>query len=194
VVWSSTAETRTAEIGSRSERLFRVGRLVSLRAENYRQRGLLDDAAESYATYEALSRARGRSTALVLLNQGLLEVDRGDLPAAAEMITASLVALKREGRTQLVGAAHLTLLPCVAAADDWEAWDLHYEAATRLIRESGLVERDVATTAELAGTKARARPGKAIAILAFAAEQWSAMGMGDEAERVRAQILSMREP
>ena len=53
------------------------------------------------------------------------------------------------------GAAHMAMLSCAAAEQNWESWDHHIGQAITILDETGFIDRDVAWLAHLAGDLAQ---------------------------------------
>ena len=91
-------------------------------------------------------------------------------------------------------AAHCQLLPCRAAADDWEAWDRDVAEAEALLEETAIKDGDIAWTLELGGrTAAHAgQPVRALYVLGMAEDMWGAIGREDKRAEVAALRARMR--
>lgn len=173
---------------------FGVGSARNTLGDVLRSRGALAEAEASYREAEELLRSLGSPEHYVpMLNVGLLLIEQQRFPEARRRLNLVLTAMARSGRRGLEGAVHAFLLPCVARARDWEAWDGHLEQGRALLQATGIVDADIAGVAEVAAriaTSMRERERAADA-WALAREQWLRMGRSDRAAAIDA-VLSPR--
>ena len=116
-----------------------------------RQRGDLE-AAESY--YE-LARERMRmlgspDALLIQLNLCLVRLRRGAYHRAESLLRETLPQLDAHGLGGFAAFAHVALLACTAASEDWPAFDHHLERTRALLEASRIVDEDIAWPADLA--------------------------------------------
>ncbi len=152
-------------------------------AEVARMRGQLDSAEQGYRAARDLYEATGSAYRDVSeINLGLVLLERGAFPAAAEGLRRVLATAVRLRRPVLEAVCKLFLLPCIADAGDWDVWDSSLAEATGYLESRGLYEADQARIARLAADVAAAagQPERAAAARAFAARQYR--GLGREAE------------
>jgi hypothetical protein len=73
---------------------------------------------------------------------------------------------------------HVSLLACAAQARDWPEWDDHVARGAEALRQSGLLDPDVAWCAELAGrlTEWGGQPARAREVYELAQAQWQGLG------------------
>jgi tetratricopeptide (TPR) repeat protein len=159
-----------------------------------RLRGQLSSAAEHYR--EALHRFRAIGAAGVIFPEiflGLTLASEGDFQEGRRRLEAAVETLEWQGRQDFQGAVHAFLLPCVAAAGDWAAWDQHLDEAMRLLGRTGFVEVDVARMARLGGEIARAsgERRRALAAWRLAMAQWTSLERAEEIADLRAAIAQL---
>lgn len=162
--------------------------------EVLRGRGDLPGAEDAYRRAEALFHGLGSSEALVpRINLGLVLVARGRHAEARVCYEQALASAARDGRRGLIGILRALLLPCLAAAADREAWAEHAPAAAAALGQAGLVDRDIAWSAELAGDLAATRREAAVALEAWALAraQWEGLSAPERAEIVTAKIQAL---
>jgi hypothetical protein len=146
-------------------------------------RGHLDEAERGYRAARDLYEATGSAYLDVSeINLGLVLLERGAFPEAAEGLRRVLASAVRQRRRVIEAVCKLFLLPCIAHAGDWDVWDLSFAEATGYLEAKGLFEADQARIARLAAELAAdaGQPGRAAAARAFAARQYR--GLGREAE------------
>jgi len=80
----------------------------------------------------------------------------------------------------------VSLLACAAQAKDWPEWDDHLACGAEALRQSGLLDPDVAWCAELAGrlTEWGGQPARAREAYLVALEQWRGLGDATGVERI----------
>jgi len=159
-------------------------------------RGLGDTAAAEAHYQRALStfEAVGASQINVpRLNLALLYLHRGAYAQARELCQIAVRELERQGRRRLLGAAHMVMVPCDAGLGDWDAWEVHFDAASQLLRETGFAEPDCAACARLAGDLARSAGDEERARRAYEFSLYQYLALGDEKGGADLQILVHRE-
>jgi tetratricopeptide (TPR) repeat protein len=169
-----------------------VGRCLALEAEVARARGDLTAAEEG--ARRALSRIGAGGSLhshLAPLNVGLVLIERRLHDEARRVLLRVLETLEVSGQRGYAGVVHALLLPTVAAARDWTAWDHHCGEA--LARLEGFVDRDVAAMAERAGELLREGRewGRARTALGLALTQWRALGRRDAVERIERALAAL---
>lgn len=116
--------------------------------EILRRRGRLDEAATEYERSIALDRSVGaREPIIPTLDLGLCELSRARYDEARRLLDRALRAFSRQGQPGNASVAHACLLPAVVGCDDLDAFDHHLEAAESGLRETGLVDPDIADAA-----------------------------------------------
>ncbi len=162
--------------------------LVELGAAQ-RLAGRLGDARRSFEeALQAATEAGSLDAARARLGLALVAEARGDFEGAARELHAALPELERRGRAALAAAAHLHLLPCSAAARDWDAWDRHFAAADELLDLTRVVHRDLAMSAHVGADLATSagEPGRAAGAWRWALAQWQELGEEEPAAEAAA--------
>ena len=163
-------------------------------AELARHRGQLDEARALYTkALEVHARTKSGTEQVVRLNLCLVRILQGDYDAVVEDLEACRVAFERQGRKTYMGAVHLLLLPACARREDWEAWDAHFGQSLALITESGMIDKDIAWPAQLAGDLAaeRGQPQRAWQAYVLARQQWLALRNEEGATRAQEAMRSV---
>jgi hypothetical protein len=100
---------------------------------------LTDDIATAEREYRrslSIHHAIGSTGTLVTrLNLAMVLLAHGDATAAERLLSPLISELSRVDERGHLCAAHCQLLPCRAAADDWEAWDRDVAEAEGLLEE-----------------------------------------------------------
>lgn len=157
-------------------------------AEISRYRNDLDTAESGYRRaldiYESVGAA---SITLPQLNLGLVLLARSQYREARHLFERVLAVLEAAGRRVFLGAVHANLLPTVADARDWAAWDHHIQQAMTLLDSTNLQDPDIAWPAQLAGDIALdlGELERASQAYAMALSQWTALKREDRAETVK---------
>jgi tetratricopeptide (TPR) repeat protein len=157
-----------------------------------RSRGDADRAAKLYRKSARLFESLGCDDASTpRFNVGLVLLARGDHEKARTVFEAELDRLAASKRTIDLLWLHVGLLPCTAAARDWEEWDLHFERVDALLED--FVDEDIAWCARLGGKLAVQAEDRARARRAFelARAQWQRIGNAVEVERVDADLAAL---
>jgi tetratricopeptide (TPR) repeat protein len=103
-----------------------------------------------------------------------------------------LEVARRQGRRLHMTVAHVFLLSTSAQDHDWDSWDAHLRQVRALIKQTKVVDIDIAhhlrAAADLAATAGQ--QGRASEVFGLSLEQWNAMDREDEviatAERMKA--------
>jgi hypothetical protein len=154
-------------------------RALNSRAEAKRLSGIdLDGAERDYEACVRLERQLGDDATLAEVNLALCQIARGKYADAHARLTSVQAAWEAAGRFGWVGVLSAIALPCSAGVRDWNGFDEHLATATDRLRRSGLVDVDVARSAELGGDLAAAAGAEARARSAWglAADQWRQIG------------------
>ena len=178
--------TRAIDLLERSRSLYEtagnqygVALVLNDLAEISRVRGALEEAENGYRKALDIFAEIGSSDGVVTeMNLGLILLLKGEYQAARGVLEQTVVSLDREGRRWFLGAVHSALLPCVAIAGDWPAWDEHINMAQSLLAETNVVDSDVAWTLELGAEIAEeaGQPGRARDAYNAALAQWRILG------------------
>ncbi len=170
---------------------YEVAAILNGMAEIARFREDLDGAEAQYRQALEIMEAIGSSERDVTrINLALLLLARGRYAEARGNLEALKGRLERTGQRALLGGIHAELLPCVAAAQDWAAWDGHMAAASGMILDSGVADADDAWPAQLAGDLAAERGQRARAEAAWGLARgiWSALGRADRVAEIDARL------
>ncbi len=126
---------------------------------------------------------------------GLLHVSRGDPRRARPIFLAAIAEAEGRGVKPVEGLAYAALLLCDAADRDWTSWGAHLSAATRVLDQTGFVDRDLASVARQAGEEALAadEPRQARGAFLLALTQWRSLGRTDQVDVLDALIGRTRE-
>jgi len=171
-----------------------IARATNGLGELARLEGDLETAERDYRRALSLHHAIGSSGTLVTrLNLALVLLIREDHAAAERLLTPLLRELNRSGERGHLTAAHCQLLPCRAAARDWEGWDRDLAMAEKLLEETALKDGDVALSLELAGELAQknGQPVRALRALEQANDQWQILGRTDKQAHTTAVIAKI---
>ena len=147
--------------------------------EAERQRGEHAKARSWYERALTLYDSIGsRLVVIARINLALTHLALRDFAAARALLERVIDDTERTGQVAISGLAHAEILPCVAAARDWPAWDRHLDEARRVILDSTLADKDDAWAVQL-GAELAAAAGeveRARAAYAFAGELWRRLG------------------
>ena len=129
------------------------------------------------------------------MNLGLILILRGRFDDATQVLTGTEHSLDKEGRRWFLGAVHTALLPCSAHRRDWDEWDHHYTHARDLLRETQVVDADLAWTLELGGNMAEdaGEIDRALRVLRLAIPQWRALGDEAKVDEMERRIPALEE-
>lgn len=155
-------------------------------AEIHRLTGRLEEAEAGYLEVIALDEALGRDTSLGRFNVAQVRLARGAFAEAAPLLDDLETTFGHSGRPGYLAVVHVAGLPASAGLGRWAAWHRHITEADRLLRESGMVDVDVAHLAQAGGDLAArsGRSAEAARAWGIALDQWTALGDLDRAEEV----------
>ncbi|MEZ4320076.1 MAG: tetratricopeptide repeat protein [Myxococcota bacterium] len=153
-----------------------------------RATGELDEASREYEHAESGLRALGSPEYRVAaLNRALVDVTLERWTEAREGLLPILDDMKRARRAGLLAICHTALLPCFAAVKDWRAFTRHLQAARRQLRDTQIVDPDIAHCMEVAARLCRERgnadAAQTTAEIAFS--QWRTLGRLKELDALR---------
>jgi tetratricopeptide (TPR) repeat protein len=155
-----------------------------------RARGDLAKAEEHYRRALNIFEAVGASQINIpRLNLALIHLDRRDYEGARDLCQMAVRELERQGRRRLLGAAYMVMVPCDAGLKDWESWEVHFDAASQLLRETGFAEPDCAVAAQRAGDLASREGQHARSRRAYEFSLYQYLALGDEEGAARVQLL-----
>ena len=164
-----------------------VAQCLNNLGETYRKDGRLEEAEQAYNESDELRRRTGLGDSpVVLLNLGLVRLERNRIDEADPLFERVLDLLADSDRPAYIGLAHLARLPAMAHHRDWERWDHHLRRAKHYLDTTGFVDADLAALAQNAGQRALKadQPERARAALFVARKQWLSMGRQDRAAHI----------
>jgi tetratricopeptide (TPR) repeat protein len=165
-------------------------------ADVARFQGRFDDAMIRYrkvlAFYENIGSGEAVHTRLAI---GLLKLQQGDHTGARVILEACRKVFETTNERDDLGRTHAQLIPCAAAARDWEACLHHHDRACVYLRETRRYDLDIAWSAQLGGELAKARGMTSLAIKAFrlAHQQWKISGQKERAADVAKTINALEK-
>ena len=161
-----------------------------------RLQGDLDSAEIHYRDALVRMDELGADDAHVMrLNLAQVLLNRARPDEAADLLRQSLRAFEGSAHRAMTGIVHTMLLSCAAAADDWQGWDRHADAASAVLAETGWVEHDVALAARMAGDLAddAGQADRARRAWRMALAQWERLDRPDEVAQVRCRLAGRRD-
>ncbi|MCB9673678.1 MAG: tetratricopeptide repeat protein [Alphaproteobacteria bacterium] len=153
-----------------------------------RATGEVEAASREYEHAETGLRALGSPEYRVpMLNRALLDIQRERWTEARDALLPLLDDMKRARRAGLIAVCHTALLPCFAASNDWRTFAKHLAAAQRQLRDTQLVDPDIARCMEIAAGLCKrggnADAARTTAEIAF--NQWRTLGRLRELDALR---------
>ncbi len=150
--------------------------------------GALALASAEYERAEAGLRSLGSPEYRVpALNQALVELQQRNWVRAREMLLPLLDDMKRAHRNGLVAVCHAALTTSFAATRDWRVFQRHLTACRRKLRETRIVDADIArcfgSAARIARSNGNNEAAQSTAQIAY--DQWRTLGRLDELEPLR---------
>jgi hypothetical protein len=120
-------------------------------------------------------------------------LERGRYAEARVLLERALPDLAERGQRGAMGAWHACLLPALAHARDWAAWDACIERVRALHAESRFLDPDMPRMEDLAGRLAKdaGEPARARDAWALACEHWRAIGRPEDALPVEAALAGL---
>jgi tetratricopeptide (TPR) repeat protein len=178
---------RASLIFKRAGNQIGVARCICNLAEVARHAGDSRTAEVGYRKALARFRAVGSHHIwLPLWKLGLVQMERGNYPGARKSLEKACKTLETLGRRRELAGATLALLPCIAAAKDWPAWDKRAPLAMSRLDETR-ADPEFAEYATLAVELCRDAndEGRASQAEAIAASQWERLGESEKAAALR---------
>jgi serine/threonine protein kinase/tetratricopeptide (TPR) repeat protein len=157
----------------------------------------LGDLALAERHYEhslAILSELGSNDALIVeLNLALTYLGRHDYRRAEPVLLRGGARLTNEGQHGFLAFVHAALMACVAARGDLGRFDEHRGRLTRCLTDFAVVDRDLASTLELAGDKVLAAGSseRAIATYRDSLAQWRRLGETSGADAVRRKLEAL---
>jgi tetratricopeptide (TPR) repeat protein len=149
--------------------------------------GRLDDAETGYTeAMDLLSSVGSRSAILPQLNLALVLIHRREFDRARTLLEEGCVKLEKRNQRGFLAWARACLLPCEARSDNVDGWEALLSETWTLLRETSMVDPDVAWSARYAADLLahRGRIDFAKATYQLAAEQWQSLGNEEAASAV----------
>ena len=171
-----------------------VASALNLKGEIARGRGDLERAEACYrAAWEEHQAIFSVETVTQAINLGIVAVQQGRYAASLRHLEQGLADAQRLRWTSHALGARATLLVTFAGTGAWEALDEQLSALVEGLNQHGVLVRDIAEMAELAGQlAARARErDRALALLRLAERHWRGLDRLDMAGQVAAQIAAL---
>jgi eukaryotic-like serine/threonine-protein kinase len=159
-----------------------------------RLQGDLDTATRRYRRSLTILEGLGSADAIFpRLNLALIDLAQQRFTAAEGTFREARESLERLGWGGLLACVHVSLLACAAQAREWPAWDEHLALGGSALRQSGLLDPDVAWCAELAGrlTEWAGQPARAREVYALALEQWRGLGNAQGVQRIEGAVAGL---
>ena len=139
---------------------FSSGIVLNILGETARAAGDWDTAEHHYRRAAAIFRAIGSPFESVLYaNIGLVLLAKDDLEGARPLLEDCIASLRHSRSRGFLPYLSAAMLPCVAAKDEWDLWDLHLQEVVSG-RALGIVDHDIAWALEKGAAAAFARHEK----------------------------------
>ncbi|MAO84070.1 MAG: hypothetical protein CMH50_09355 [Myxococcales bacterium] len=154
--------------------------------------GRVDEAVEMLSEASQIySSLNHPAEVFPMLTQGVIELESGRYLAARKTMQLALERVIASGRLDLIGPTHAVLVPCAAAAGDWEAFDGHLMQARSRLASGNVLDKDIAEPLTLAGKLARAQSqdDRARAVYDVARQQWLGLGESDQVEAIDEEVF-----
>jgi tetratricopeptide (TPR) repeat protein len=148
-----------------------------------RFRGRLQEAERNYRAALAHSRQSGtHDWTIPKVNLGLVLLTQEKFSAAHEALTAALDALLKSNRMDIAGGVELAIAVCLLVAGQITEAEERFESGLLKIKDTGILDADIAGATELFGDKASATGHTELARRAWnlAVSHWERLG---DAER-----------
>ena len=147
-------------------------------AEMDRLMGRLDRAEAGYREVMRTQDAIGKDSQIPRLNLGLCLTARRDFPAARSGLLELLGELEVQRKPGYQAVAHAALAAATAGCGDWPAFDRHLDEYAELSSQTGMIDIDIASSAETAASLAEHAGERERAARAWelAGTIWEALG------------------
>jgi len=165
-------------------RSYLLARCANDLGEIERHSGNIEEAEEYYKEALESFDSVGSETAWIpRANLGILLAEQGRCIEAREHLERVQRRMKRLGQTALLGTMHVVLMLVATHERNWTAWDNHFDEGVRLIASAGLIDRDVAREAQLAGVLciAAGENTRALRALNLALDHYERMDRSEDA-------------
>lgn len=191
--YAREARTRFEDLGARNS----VAQCMTQQGAIVRARGEVGEARELFSQALSLYRALGAGGHLApLVKLAVMSVEAGEYDEARELLTEAMTGLEEIGGWNSIGALQVLMLPSVAAAGDWDAWDRLVPEAEVTLASGGVLHEDIPRLARLGGDLAfKAGHGdRARRVWLLALSQWRRLGRLSEARALAADLAAMGAP
>jgi serine/threonine protein kinase/tetratricopeptide (TPR) repeat protein len=172
-----------------------VARCLNTAGEIARLLGELENAEQHYRDARNMLRTMGAAdgAAVCDANVGRLQAERGEYADARRRLERVEPVLIEKERRNPLAWLYVVLLLCDAGERDWANWTLHWSKAEQQIEDTGYIDLDIATVAEMAASAARdaGQPIHAERAYRLALTQWLALGRDDGVARVSSQLEAL---
>ncbi len=161
-------------------------------AEIHRASGNFTEAESAYEKAELHFRRAGIAAEVVpKLNRGLLQLQRNEFNDAKDLFTDILHSHALEQFGVLMPCVHAGLMACAASLSDWSAWKDHDSWLRQALKNSPMVERDLAVPLERAANLAAEKGQREFALQTWnlAREQWQAIGDDEAVKRINQNLI-----
>lgn len=167
---------------------------INTMGELARSQNRPEEATERYRDALTLLDQMGDKDApIVRFNLAMVLLTRRDFVAARREFRALEDFWVQTQKSFYLPYVHAALLACAAAHSDWERWDALITTVESELRDSELVDDDIASSARLAGELARdsGDPARANHAFTIAYDQWRALGRLDKLDELDSIIRSL---
>ncbi|MCA9563643.1 MAG: hypothetical protein KC561_09145, partial [Myxococcales bacterium] len=191
--WDATAvaEEILAQSGARRARALCLNTLGDLS----RLKGETTTAAKYYRASLDELRTLGlrEATLIVSMNLSLILIEDRQYSAAEPLLRKQAAYLQHAAGRYNDARVNAMLLPCVANAQDWDAWDIAFRRVTGALQVTGQHEVDLARVLEIAGDVAlrAADIARARNALQLALGQWQGCERHEEASRIEQRLAAL---
>ena len=131
-----------------------------------------------------------------LVKLGVLSIEAGEYDEGRELLDEAVAGLEEIGGWNSIGALQVLMLPAVAAAGDWEAWDRLVPEAEVVLASGGVLHPDIPRLARMGGDLAvkAGHHDRARRIWLLALGQWRRLGHLAEARTLAADLAALSRP
>jgi serine/threonine protein kinase/tetratricopeptide (TPR) repeat protein len=178
---------RAQEAFTRSGARWGTATVANTLGDMARRQGDVQLAEDQYRTAAATYEAIGSDDRVYpTINLALLLTESGRYGEARKLARSAKATFLRQGRRAMVAAACITMLPSLAAEEQWRAFDAEVAQGREFLEATGFKELDIARMAKLAGDVAAGRGDGARARVAYgiALAQYQGLERGDGVDEV----------
>ena len=158
-----------------------ISHCLNSMAEVARYQGDLEAARTGYQRALSMGRAIGSGAGVFpKLNLGLVLIGLEQYRDAQAILEEARDEILDRGWKNLLGAVQVVMLPCLAHRRLWAKWDHCLAQAQELLKQTGMIERDIAQPAQRAGELALDAHEHSRALDAFAIARQQFEGLGEQ--------------